>query len=55
MNYTVLFWIGTLLFLTTSLVLIWQNKGGSLLLAQVAGGVAMFVGSKIGRSFLGLE
>ncbi len=57
MNYTVLFWIGTIFFLTSSMLLAWQQGKcvGGLFFIQVASGIAMFVGSKIGRSFLGLE
>jgi hypothetical protein len=57
MNYTVMFWVGTLVFLATSLILAWQNwkQLDGLFVAQILGGLAIFVGSKIGRSFLGLE
>lgn len=57
MNYTHLFWFGTLVFLAASVgfaCMHWKTLDW-VFGAQVAGGIAIFVGSKIGRSFLGLE
>ena len=55
-SFDTLFWIGASLFFTLALMLI--LRGGPLLgnmyYLQVLGGLCMFVGSKIGRSFLGL-
>lgn len=57
MYYTQLFWFGTLVFLTASVgyaCMHWKTLDW-LFGALIIGGIAMFVGSKIGRSFLGLE
>jgi hypothetical protein len=57
MNYTYLFWFGTLVFIAANIGYICQNWKHLdwVYGAQVLGGLSMFVGSKIGRSFLGLE
>jgi len=52
--YTALFWLSYLLFIALSLYLVLYTKGSMVFYAQVASGVAMFVTSKIGRTFLGL-
>lgn len=51
--YTYIFWAATLVFLVSSLLLATKPQG-ILFYLQVVGGVFMFVGSKIGRQFLGL-
>lgn len=51
--FTYLFWTATIVFLVTSAVLATENKG-PVFYAQVLAGLGMFVGSKIGRTFLGL-
>ncbi len=56
-DYTTMFWVGTITFLLSSL-LIWLGRMGDVgyvFYIQFAAGILMFVGSKIGRSFLGLE
>lgn len=53
MFYTYLFWAATLTFVVTSAILASQPQG-TLFYVQVAAGLLMFVGSKIGRAFLGL-
>jgi hypothetical protein len=53
MFYTYLFWTATVVFLVTSLSLAMKPQG-TLFYVQVAAGLLMFVGSKIGREFLGL-
>lgn len=56
-NFTTLFWLGTIAFLISSMLLVFQGKlkGDLLFYSQVSGGLLMFVGSKIGRTFLGFE
>lgn len=54
MVYTYLFWGATLMFLVSSILLAMKPQD-TLFYVQVTGGVLMFVGSKIGRTFLGLE
>jgi hypothetical protein len=53
--YTQLFWLSTLLFVALSMYLSCCTKRTPLFYAQVASGGGMFVTSKIGRKFLGLE
>ena len=56
-NYTTVFWVGTIVFFLTSAAL-WigrQGDVGYVFYAQVLAGFLMFAGSKIGRAFLGLE
>jgi hypothetical protein len=56
MYYTQLFWFGTIVFLVASIGFACRAKYLDwTFVAQFLGGIAMFVGSKIGRSFLGLE
>jgi hypothetical protein len=52
--FTVLFWMSSLLFIGLSVYLLPSNRS-PLFYAQVFSGCAMFVTSKIGRTFLGLE
>jgi hypothetical protein len=53
MFYTYLFWAATFTFLITSFMLATRSQE-PLFYVQVAAGILMFVGSKIGREFLGL-
>jgi hypothetical protein len=54
-NYTKLFWLSTLLFIAFSLYLLCCTKRTAMLYAQIASGFGMFITSKIGRKFLGLD
>ncbi len=54
MNFTYVFWIGVVSFILSS-TLIALQRVDSLFYIQVIAGGMMFVGSKIGRSFLGLS
>ena len=53
--YTQLFWIFFLAFLALSAYLLCCTKKSNVFYAQIASGIGMFVTSKIGRKFLGLE
>jgi len=53
--FTKLFWLSFLLFIGLSSYLVCCTKKTNIFYAQIASGVAMFVTSKIGRKFLGLE
>jgi len=53
--FTKLFWLSFLLFVGLSLYLLCCTKRTSLFYAQIASGFGMFVTSKIGRTFLGLD
>lgn len=56
-DFTHVFWMGTIAFLITSAA-IWIGRVGDvgyMFYIQVTAGLMMFVGSKIGRTFLGLE
>ena len=53
--FTVLFWISFLLFISLSVYLACCTKRTPIFYAQIASGCGMFVTSKIGRKFLGLE
>jgi len=53
--FTKLFWNSFLLFAGLSLYLLYFTKRTPVLYAQVAFGFGMFITSKIGRTFLGLE
>lgn len=55
-TFTLLFWIASTVFLIASVLILVQRKGdlSPLALAQLLGGVGIFVGSKLGREFLGL-
>ena len=52
--FTKLFWLSFLLFVVLSLYLLCCTKRTTLFYAQIASGFAMFITSKIGRTFLGL-
>ncbi len=56
-DFTYVFWVGTIIFFISSIVL-WVGRVGDVgyvFYLQVAAGFLMFAGSKIGRAFLGLE
>jgi len=53
--FTILFWISFLLFAALSMYLLCCTKRTPVFYAQIASGFAMFVTSKIGRKFVGLE
>jgi len=53
--FTNLFWASSLLFVGLSVYLFSTTKGSTILYAQIAAGYAMFITSKIGRKFFGLE
>jgi hypothetical protein len=53
--FTILFWASFLTFTGLSIYLLTSNKKTLVLYAQIASGFAMFITSKIGRTFLGLE
>jgi hypothetical protein len=53
--FTKLFWFSSLLFFALSIYLLCCTKKTPIFYAQIASGIGMFVSSKIGRKFLGLE
>ena len=53
--FTKLFWLSSLLFFTLSVYLLCCTKRTNVFYAQIASGCGMFVTSKIGRKFLGLD
>ena len=53
--FTKLFWLSSLLFAVLSVYLLCCVKKSPVFYAQIASGLGMFVTSKIGRKFLGLE
>jgi hypothetical protein len=53
--YTQLFWLSSILFFGLSVYLLCCTKKTNVFYAQIASGCGMFVTSKIGRKFLGLE
>jgi hypothetical protein len=53
--YTQLFWLSSLLFAGLSAYLVCCTKRTPIFYAQIASGGGMFITSKIGRKFLGLE
>jgi len=53
--YMQLFWISSILFIGLSAYLVCCTKKTNVFYAQIASGCGMFVTSKIGRKFLGLE
>ena len=53
--FTKLFWLSSLLFIALSLYLVCCTKRTPIFYAQIASGCGMFITSKIGRTFLGLE
>lgn len=54
-TFTTLFWLSSLLFFALSAYLVCCTKRTNIFYAQIASGCSMFVTSKIGRKFLGLE
>ena len=54
-SYTQLFWLSFFLFASLSLYLVCCTKKTPIFYAQIASGFGMFVTSKIGRKFVGLE
>jgi hypothetical protein len=53
--FTTLFWISAILFAGLSFYLLCCTKRTPIFYAQIASGCGMFITSKIGRKFLGLE
>jgi hypothetical protein len=53
--FTNLFWLSSLLFVGLSAYLLCCTKKTPVFYAQIAAGLGMFITSKIGRKFLGLE
>ena len=53
--YTRLFWLCSLLFIVLSYYLLCCTKRTPVFYAQIAAGCGMFITSKIGRTFLGLQ
>ena len=53
--YTELFWLNSLFFIVLSFYLLCCTKRTPIFYAQSASGCGMFITSKIGRKFLGLE
>jgi hypothetical protein len=53
--FTTLFWFSFLVFVGLSLYLLCYTTRSMVFYAQISAGLAMFVTSKIGRTFLGLE
>lgn len=54
-TFTMLFWISFILFVGLSIFLLCCKKRSPEFYAQIAAGFGMFITSKIGRKFLGLE
>jgi hypothetical protein len=54
-TFTKLFWLSFLVFVGLSLYLVSCTKRTPVFYAQIAAGFGMFITSKIGRKFLGLE
>ena len=56
MDYDKLFWGGVIAYIATTILYVVGRGGdvGLLYYASITAAVAMFVGSKIGRTFLGL-
>ena len=53
--YTMLFWFSSLLFVGLSAYLVCCTKRTPIFYLQITAGLTMFVSSKIGRKFFGLE
>ena len=53
--FTILFWIFFLLFIILSIFLLCCIKKSNLFYVQIGCGIGMFITSKIGRNFLGIE
>jgi len=54
-TFTKLFWLSSLLFIALSGYLLCCTKRTPVFYAQIASGLGMFITSKIGRTFLGLD
>lgn len=54
-TFTTLFWLSSVLFFGLSVYLLCCSKRTPIFYAQIASGCGMFVTSKIGRTFLGLD
>jgi len=54
-TFTRLFWLSSVLFFGLSVYLLCCSKRTPIFYAQIASGCGMFVTSKIGRTFLGLD
>jgi hypothetical protein len=54
-TFTQLFWLSALLFIVMSVYLLMCTKRSNAFYIQIAAGCGMFITSKIGRKFLGLE
>jgi hypothetical protein len=54
-TFTKLFWLSALLFAGLSIFLVCCKKRTPIFYLQIASGFAMFITSKIGRTFLGLD
>lgn len=54
-TFTLLFWISSLLFFGLSIYLVCCTKRTPIFYLQIASGCGMFITSKIGRKFLGLD
>ena len=54
-SFTFLFWISAVTFFTMSIYLLMCTKRSKTFYIQIAAGAGMFITSKIGRKFLGLE
>jgi hypothetical protein len=53
--FTKLFWLSSFLFIILSVYLLCCTKRTNVFYAQIASGLGMFITSKIGRKFLGIE
>jgi hypothetical protein len=53
--FTRLFWFFSIVFFVLSVYLLCFTKKTSVFYAQIASGCGMFITSKIGRTFLGLD
>jgi maltodextrin utilization protein YvdJ len=54
-TFTKLFWLCSLVFIGLSAYLLCCTKKSNIFYLQIAAGCGMFITSKIGRRFLGLE
>ncbi len=54
-TFTKLFWFFFILFIVLSIYLLCCIKKTNIFYLQIASGLGMFITSKIGRTFLGLE
>ena len=53
--FTILFWSSFLLFAGLSIYLLYFTRMTQVFYVQIFAGFAMFITSKIGRTFLGIE